>query len=244
MLLKVSICDDDIQTALQLETIIKNKFANGNMKPLVQKFNNITDLLEDSDFDILFLDIIFGNKKDGLEAIKRLRKHGVDSIVIFISSLQSFRVSKVGFDQNVFNYLTKPLNESEVLNMLEQAVQEIEKRKAVAPKICVRTKEGITNIATDQIIYIETEGRKRRIIGFQKEYLVTATLSDLIEKLPSDNFAYTHSGFIANFEHIDSYTAEHIIFVNGDNIPLSRTYKKQFFEAISSYIRKSSLGGD
>jgi len=237
--INIAICDDDKNELKILEEIICNYFScQTDIKITINRFLNTNDLFEHLDFDILFLDILFNKETTGLKAIRKLRKQGISAFVIFISSLESFKASKIGFDCDVYNYVVKPFDAGEIGRILSQILDELEKRKGPASRILLKSENGVNVIHCEDIQYIDIVGRKRQIHKIDSIVTTNRTLKSLYDELPEHQFTYTHNAYIVNLDKVDAFNAQSIFLTDGSEIPLSRSYKNAFCEAINLYTCK------
>lgn len=78
-----------------------------------------------------------------------------------------------------------------------------------------------------EIFYIETEGRKVRIHTSGEEILYPCRLSEIEELLPSSLFIRCHQSYLVQFDAVSKIAQSKAILKNGEEIPISRPYKKQ-----------------
>lgn len=76
------------------------------------------------------------------------------------------------------------------------------------------------------LIYIHTTNNKF------KTYL---KLSSILPLLP-DNFIRTHYSYVVNRNHIQYISSTKITLVNGESVPISRTFKKNVKEKFKQNI--------
>ena len=67
----------------------------------------------------------------GTELIDRIRREGIEAELVIISAYRDFEVARNAIRQGVAEYLTKPLKEEEVRQVMEKIRGKLEKRKKV-----------------------------------------------------------------------------------------------------------------
>ena len=82
--------------------------------------------------DIVLMDIRMPGMS-GLEAASLLRQNGNRSKVILVTGYSDFGYAQKGIRVGVFDYLLKPVDDTELSNVIARAIQTIEKEKAEAP---------------------------------------------------------------------------------------------------------------
>ena len=78
--------------------------------------------------DIILTDIRMPGL-DGLELIRLLKEQNVKSEVIFISAYTNFEYAKKAITLGAFGYITKPLNEEELLNEVRKCKEKIDSER-------------------------------------------------------------------------------------------------------------------
>lgn len=101
-------------------------------------------------------------------------------------------------------------------------------------QIVLSTNKSKQFIKVDQIIRCEAEGSYTRyIIKNKKDILVSYTLKDQEQQLPSDLFFRIHQSYLVNMNEIDQYfktDGGYIKMTDGKIIPVSRNKKDKFFK--------------
>jgi two-component system, response regulator YesN len=117
---RVLIVDDDMATLYMLMRFNKWEecgfFVDGDAsdgKEALQK-------LKDKQYDLIITDIKMPGM-DGIEFLQELRSRNIDTCVIFLSTHSDFEYAKQGFRFGVFEYMTKPLEESVLFDILIRA---------------------------------------------------------------------------------------------------------------------------
>ncbi len=92
--------------------------------------------------------------------------------------------------------------------------------------ISVDTKEGVTKIPFDSILYVEASAKKVYIRTKKEEYGYYETLDNLENVLP-EQFLRCHRGYIVNLNKVKKYVgADNMLYLtDGSMIPVSRSYK-------------------
>lgn len=62
---------------------------------------------------------------NALEMTERIRKILPETKILFLSSYDNFEYARQGIDLNIFSYVTKPVNEAELLRCVKKAVDQI-----------------------------------------------------------------------------------------------------------------------
>ena len=184
------------------------------------------NVLANNEIDLLFLDINMP-ELTGIDMLKVLAKMPQ---VIIVSAYQEYALQ--GFELNVTDYLLKPVS-SERFNQALQKVRERYQIKAKAtenqaPKrqhIILKVDRGQHKFELDSIHYLEAFGNYVKLWQEQGMTLVSSTLKQLIENLPSDQFFQCHKSFVINRDFVVGLDTEQITLKNGNAIKIGKSFK-------------------
>lgn len=110
---------------------------------------------------------------------------------------------------------------------------EAEKNKYLKGNLTVWADRQQAKILFDDIIYIESMGDYVKIVTDSAEPVITRErISHINKKLP-EIFLRIHRSFIVNSQKVD-YFSKTELEINGENLPISRTYKDEVNRQLSS----------
>ena len=109
---------------------------------------------------------------------------------------------------------------------LPQALQAAcrESRRSVLP---LNWKGHKKFIFMDEIMYIERELRKSRIVLPECEHYVYMTLEELMERLQEQRFIRIHKSYIVNMRYIDRIDRKNVLLQGGRAVPISRSKQEE-----------------
>ena len=87
--------------------------------------------------------------------------------------------------------------------------------------VCAKEKVLIN---VNEILYIERDARKVRLITNVAEYTTYDSLTSLLNRLP-DNFIRCHTGYIVNMDYVVSIHSNYLVMKDDRKISIGRTYK-------------------
>lgn len=232
--MRLLLCDDE---PLFLEKIYNYclRFKMEYNLPLsIVKFSSGNEVLEFCqelpDIDIFILDIKM-NDLNGLSLAKKIRSLGYKSKIIFLTVALEF--APQGYELDVSRYWIKPLSYnkfcSELLILIEQLKQNTNKY------IVEHRGTIIEKLYFDDIVYIETQGRKTCVHLNNTMYLSTTKLSEY-EKLLDNRFFRCHAAYIVNMDYIQKIQDHEILLTIGDIIYVSKGKKSRFVKELYNYI--------
>ena len=198
-MIKIAMCDDNLNSikiaSKLLESEIIEQDLDAEISLISSNQKEIFDNIYKKNIDVLFLDIDFKNNgKNGIEFAKDLRKINKDFFLVFLSAHQ--RYLHLSLITKVFDYLVKPINRDTMSNIVTRLKDEFSNNKTLFLHL-----NKWEFVRTDNILYIEKEGKKSIIITNNNTYTTNKGLNVLISELPS-NFIRCHKSYILNKEKI------------------------------------------
>ena len=184
-------------------------------------------------YDILFLDIRFNNCDIGIDVAKKLRKAGNTSLIILLTSLHSKAIE--GYEIGAYRYIVKPIIKEKMYAVLDEAISSIRSNYRV---ILVKDMYNTVVVKIQQILYIYSNARKRCLVTLDGEIETWEQLKSIYEKLPQEQFAYAQKGFVVNYKMIKKLNKTGVELVNGENVPISRDMKNEFFANYFEFLGK------
>ncbi len=117
------------------------------------------------------------------------------------------------FKQNFFTYLDKEGNvilytRSDITNKAET--------------LSIRVNRVVQNVPLKEIDYVESDGRKSRIVTKRERYEVNEKISDIQKRLPGRNFMRCHRCYIINCTAVEEIVGNCVYMRNGDGVFVSR----------------------
>ncbi len=193
--LKIGICDDDIDCIIPIAKLIETEIIeqtfNAEIIYLSNNQKEIFDAIYNKEIDILFLDIDFKNKgKNGLDFAKDLRNVNKEFFLIFLTSHQ--RYMHLSFCSKVFDYLVKPSNKYVIQDLISRLKSEFKNNRSL-----FLTLNKWVSVRIDDILFLEKLRNKTRVVTSFDEYATNKTLDNLLNELPN-YFLKCHRSYILN----------------------------------------------
>ena len=149
---KIAVCDDREEERAALGAMLRE--YSGSCPGLsISVFSSGQQLLLSeggSDFDLYILDVIMP-EMSGIELGIRLRELGCRGTIIYLTVSPDFAVDS--YDARAFHYLLKPVKSTRLFEVLDQALEEAEQKKAAC--VTVKTRNSTRLIWLDEIMYVE-----------------------------------------------------------------------------------------
>lgn len=178
--------------------------------------------------DLLFLDIQMPGMT-GLEVLTHLQDQnaGIDRLpkVIITSAYDQYAID--GFNFGVSDYLLKPYT----LSRLQQALAKVR----VEPTLSIRCDGRTERVKVSDIVCLLSNKDYTCVVLSDGRRLMTiATLSGFEQQLPPQSFARVQRSYVVALKHVKSYDSQSVLLDNGEEVPMSRTYRESFEIAMSN----------
>lgn len=215
---KIAICDDSDADRQYVLNMVDRWAASAGHVVHTDTFTSAENFLfhyaEESDYDILLLDIEMG-AMDGVTMAKQLRKSNDTVQIIFITGYSDY-ISE-GYEVSALHYLMKPVKEGKLFSVLDRAIEKISKNEKI---FNFEINGEMIRIPIYQIRYLDVLGNYVTIHGI-KEYTVKMTLSEF-EKMLDDRFYRVGRSTIVNLTLITRVTKTEIKLNDGTSISVPR----------------------
>lgn len=219
---------------------------------IVGEAENVDDaisLIQNTKPDVVFLDIHMP-EKSGLELLEELAKDKAGYEVIFTTAYNQYAIQ--AFRLSAIDYLLKPIQENELIEAVEKAMQAKKLAQASGKlnvlvnnlkeknngTLAIPVNYGYEYISINDIEFIEAD-RAYAVIhlnnGIKK--MVSKPMGyfeDILKHL--DNFCKTHRSYFVNINYISAFHKKSdtgiITFKSGKTSEVSRNSRKNFIEKI------------
>ena len=215
---KIAICDDS-NADLEYVLNMVHRWAAGaghsvhtNTFPSAENF--LFHYAEESDYDILLLDIEMG-AMDGVTMAKELRKNNDTVQIVFITGYSDY-ISE-GYEVAALHYLMKPVKEEKLCAVLDRAAEKLQKNEKV---LTFEIGGEMVRVPIYQIRYADVMGNYVTIHALT-DTTVKMTLGEL-EKQLDERFYRAGRSVIVNLTQISRVTKTEIRLADGTAIPLPR----------------------
>lgn len=156
---KIMLADDEGIVIDSLKFIIERHFGNRCTIEYATTGRSVIELAEKFKPDIAFMDIQMPGI-NGIDAMKEIRKSNNSIIFIVMTAFDKFNYAKEAINLGVLEYLTKPVNQSIIIQVLQKAMDVIdEERKKRSYDLRIREKlEIVIPIIESDFIYAVLSG--------------------------------------------------------------------------------------
>jgi two-component system LytT family response regulator len=196
---------------------------------------------------IVFLDIEMPGM-NGFEFLEKCTSRNFE--IIFTTAYNEYAIKAI--KHSALDYLLKPVDKNELVDAIEKAKQQSTQKtpgrveqllsvlnlRKVPKRFAVPTLEGLIMLNSEEILYCESDGPycTFHFTNNTKPLLTSKTLKEAEEVLQNaGDFFRVHSSFLINMKFIQKYIrgeGGEVILVTGKNIPVARSRKGDFLNAL------------
>ncbi|WP_342608783.1 LytTR family DNA-binding domain-containing protein [Vibrio tritonius] len=198
--------------------------------------------LQQNKVDVVFLDINIPSI-DGMLLARNIHQFSQKPHIVFTTAYKEFAVD--AFELEAFDYLLKPLNEERVKRLLSKLESVALAHEPVMVEEAIESRPDTINLMKDnricvtpveEVRYAEAQEKITLVFTADGEFSVPYSISELMEKLPENQFFRCHRSYCVNLKCI----AEIIPWMNStymlklhdikEKVPVSRGNIKAFRE--------------
>lgn len=247
------IADDEKLSRITLSKMLELHCPHVEILAECDSANAAALLIRELNPQLLFLDVAMPGKS-GIELLKELGD--INTEVIFVTAhdkfvLQAIRLSAV-------DYLSKPVDEQELINAVANAAKRIETRNTgnnlrvfmqniqlqaqqQEMQLCVPGIKGFQIIKIRDIIFCEADNTYTIIhLTDNKKILASRPLLDYETLLQDASFFRIHKSHLINMQHLKEYhkgEGGFVTMINGKMLEVSRRKKEQFVQYMKQHFK-------
>lgn len=231
-MLHVAITEDSAFDRQVLRACLEEYASEKKLGLRITEYAAGQDLIDryPDDADLIFLDIMM-DSMDGMTTARMIRRRDENVLIVFVTSMVQYAVQ--GYSVNAADFLVKPVNYTSLKLCLDRVLKRLD---TVEPlRLRFSNREGDYRFAASEICYFESLNHKLIVHTTNQSVTVDSSLSaaeKMVEGLP---FFRCHVSFLVNLRYVDRISG-HDVWVNGDQLLISRYRRKDFLEAWSAWL--------
>ncbi len=240
------IVDDEEKALKSLELKIQRFFPEITIVNTFQNPKEAIVFINENKSDILFLDVEMP-VLSGFDVLAAL--NSLETEIIFVTAYSEYAIE--AFKHCAIGYIVKPIDNDELNITVTNALKCVEEKQANAKnallldrlivenstpsKITIPTHTGLSFYEIDDVIHLEGDDGYTKIHLQNRTTIMSSYNIGKFEKMLCNTFFKCHKSHIINISKVNSYLNEgYVILENGNKVPVSKTYKKDFLTLISS----------
>lgn len=238
----IAVCDDNPQFARLLTEKIKDVCAfkiperyRCQVAVEMQSSEAVLEFIRENTINILFLDIDMPGM-NGFELAEKINRLRPDTIIIFVSSHESFVFSS--FEYNPFRFLRKNRIGEELEDALIKAV---ERHMSSTEVVEIKTDREAVTLRVRDVFYIRSEKNYYTVCGMDFEYKCRGTMSQAEELVQKYSFFRINSGCLVNMERIKRFESPNRLVLENATLYISQRRVPAFKDAYMLFARRRVL---
>lgn len=230
-MIHIALCEDNREDLENLRSILYQTKISSDITVYTSAETLLFDMESgQKQFDPFFLDIYLPGL-NGVEAAHRIRMTDENSLLVFLTSSEDFY--REAFDLYAFHYLLKPIEQTELAEVMQKAVKRINRPEEMLQisfrrqTILLKQMEIMYICSYSHVLYFHMKDGQK--------YTSYDKLDTLEPQLMPEQFVRCHKSFLVNLFYVDKMTPEG--FYIGDTlISISRSCAKRAKESYHNHL--------
>lgn len=195
--------------------------------------------------DIIIMDINLKGKLDGIETANIIQQSADIPIIYLTSNADEHHFNRAK-STRPYAFISKPFKRLDLQRAIELTLARLSEEHSnqkvavesdspfiLHDRLFIREKGKMQKLLIDDILYIEAERNYCNIYTVSKPFLISITLKNMEERLPSQHFLRVHRSFIVNCSQINSVSESHLM-INKKLIPISKNLKSELLRRLKT----------
>jgi len=221
--LKITIIDDEESVGISVKEFISKYCFEKCLSIQCDVYSNSADFLsvieekaEARNYDIIFLDI-FMKPFDGIQTAEALRKINIKSLLVFLTQSSEHRA--YAFLVHAFDYLEKPIKNTELERVLNDALEILMQKR---PYINLTIGKQVMSFLYSDILYIIADSNYL-ILYTDREYRCRMSFGRMKAILTCDSrFLMINRGVLINLDYVVQMENLSCQLANGCSFPINK----------------------
>ena len=173
---------------------------------------------------LYLLDIELNADKNGLDVCRELQESQPGDYFIIASAYPHHSLNCLKC--HAFDFLLKPFSQMELRESLLALMREAHVRSSNSV-IEIHIGSRIIYLSSDEIIYVEINGKNLCAQTLRGSFVWRSTLAELMHALPEGDFIRIHRNYLVNAHFVEELDlSSDTVLVQGHVLPVSRRMKK------------------
>ncbi|MFK7948402.1 MAG: LytR/AlgR family response regulator transcription factor [Saprospiraceae bacterium] len=224
--LKILIVEDEILIAETIRLYLEEK--GHIVQDICISYREAIRAIEREQPDLVVLDVRLYGEKSGIDVAKYIKKQAEKIPFIYLTSQYDQRIFNLALETVPFGYLAKPIQKESLLTTIETAHRLFQQNELSTVKSII-INDGFQNhrVKEQEILYIKSDHIYVNIYLANREKItIRKSLQDILDIIKSQLFFQCHRSYIVNTLHVNGWNKSNVVLVNGEQIPVSRTKRK------------------
>ncbi len=254
-MIRVCVIDDEPIACRRIQRLLKDD-SEIEMIKICNDGEEAVEAIQEFLLDLIFLDVQMPGM-DGFEVLKSLKLEVIPH-VIFVTAYDRYAIQ--AFEVHALDYLLKPFDRRRFEEAVKRCKTQIRKdhvrsenRELVAllkemknqprymERLVIKSRGRVFFLKTDEIDWIEAQGKHVLIHSGQESHLVREAMNNLEAELDPKNFARIHKSTIVNIDRIKQlqplvHGDFRVILRDATVLTISRRYRQNVDELLGKSL--------
>lgn len=199
--MRIAVIDDEKYSRVELIHQIRQNLPHAE---IVEAANGVQamSLLEQQNFDVLFIDIHLGDM-EGTTVASLARKLMPEATIIFATAYSEYAVK--AFELRVDDYILKPFDPDRIHQILERCAASAAEEGHLSGRLAISSNRHTILLNTGDVTYIETDGAGRGCIIHTlsgETYSDNTTLAEYESRLTNQGFFRIHKTCLVQLNYV------------------------------------------
>lgn len=231
--IKVGIVEDEMIIASVIQDCLE-KLNYEVLEPVIS-FNDAIEMLYTEQPDMVLIDIRISGNKDGIELAEYIRENYSIPFIYLTANSDKETLTRAK-KTNPNAYLLKPFTQSDLYTAIEIGLNNFEMQKTLNSKVqtSIVIKDGydLINISFSEIVFLSSaDNYVKFYLKNEKSVLTRSTISEMISRLPQNQFCQISRSSIINMNFISKVEKNNVL-VNDLPLPITSTYRQKLIAQI------------
>lgn len=244
-MLKIAVCDDDIEIAEELSAVIEKIMSDNNVEAKIYLFTDGYDIIESHiKFSLIFLDIEMP-RLNGIETAKKIRDLDSHVQIVYVTNYHNYM--RNAYRVHAFDYIQKPIEYASIHTVICDYLKTLSSNTNDVVEFTTEDSEKILLNSTE-IILISSGYRKRSVVVIttENDFICRGTITEIYETLDDRDFFIPFRGYIINMSKVKSFIRnDKIVMIDGDEVPLSKgnteVFEKRLAKKMHEKVNKETI---
>lgn len=231
MIIKIAICDNEqvcIDNIIQhLDCFSKENKIDFDKYVFIEPDKMLS---VNEKFDIAILDVEM-DKMSGIELGEELRKINPHIVLIYITAYRKYLDDALNL--NAVRFFEKPLDPERFYRGLSDAIKRIDNSTI---NIYIKNQKLTERICAQDIIFVEIEKRKTKVVTVNKEYHSAQPMNFWRDNLKSTVFVSPHKSYIINLNYVTTYERNYVILNGKYTVNISRNRQSYLYKKFMRFV--------
>ena len=246
--IKVGILEDDIIIGMSIADDLQ---ALGYVPVLASDYDQAVELTETEKLDIMLVDIMLGEERDGIDFARFLQHKNIP--VIFVTANSDSGIVARAKEARPAAYLLKPFDRNDLYTTIEVAIHNYCNREEnqsgavlengepesgipslqyrINDAIFIKQGQYLRKIPYSEILYLESDNSYLFIHTADRKMMVRASMASYLDYLGETSFCRVHRSFAIDLQHLESIHNDTVI-IGGTEIPIGKIYRADLLNSL------------